>query len=65
MNYLLCISNEGYPASLKSRKLYEQLPDPEGEACGLVRVRAESGEDYLFPADRFAKVKRTLERATA
>ncbi|MGH8427845.1 MAG: hypothetical protein ACRES7_07680 [Gammaproteobacteria bacterium] len=65
MSYLLCISNEGYPASLKPRKLYEQLPDPEAEALGLVRVRAESDEDYLFPADHFAKVKQMLERATS
>lgn len=65
MSYLLCISNAGYAASLKPRKLYEQLPDPEAEADGFVRVRDESGEDYRFPADRFTKVQRALEGATS
>ena len=25
-NFVVCISNEGYPASLESRKIYESFP---------------------------------------
>jgi hypothetical protein len=49
VRYLLCVRNDGYPASLMTRRLYEQLPDAEGEAHGLVRVVDESGDDYLCP----------------
>ncbi len=71
MSYLLCITNSGYRASLESRKLYEQITDSNAEAHGLVRVRDESGEDYLFPADHFvafdlpAAIQRELEHNTA
>ena len=56
IRYLLCIKNEGYPASLLVRRLYEQLPDRDSEAHGLVRVIDESGEDYLYPQKLFASL---------
>ena len=55
--YVVCINNQGYPASLELRKLYQVLPDPEAEAHQMMRVVDESGEDYLFPADMFAPVR--------
>jgi hypothetical protein len=58
--YLLCVRNNGYPASLQTRRLYEQLPDKEAEARGLVRVIDESGEDYLYPQKLFATVNLPL-----
>jgi hypothetical protein len=54
--FVVCLSNEGYPASLEPRKLYRALRDPEGEAVGRVRVIDESGEDYLYPRDYFLPV---------
>ncbi|MBI1294208.1 hypothetical protein GC175_04530 [bacterium] len=54
--YVLCISNEGYPASLETRKIYEVIPDPDGDRFGMIRVVDESGEDYLFEADRFVPI---------
>jgi hypothetical protein len=51
--FLICIRNDGYPASLETRKVYQALPDPDAEAQGLVRVIDESGEDYLFPKSMF------------
>ncbi len=54
--YVLCISNEGYPASLEKRKIYEVIPDPDGDRFGMIRVIDESGEDYLFEADRFVPI---------
>ena len=55
--YVLCVSNAGYPASLEPRKIYELIPDPDGERFGMLRVVDESGEDYLFEADRFVSIQ--------
>ena len=55
--YLLCVSNAGYEASLEARKLYEVLPDEDAARFGMVRVIDESGEDYLFEADRFVAIQ--------
>lgn len=54
--YLLCIDNTGYKAALEPRKLYRTLPDAAAKAHGLVRIIDESGEDYLYPAARFAPI---------
>jgi hypothetical protein len=54
--FLLCVKNDAYPASLEVRKVYQALPDPVAAARGFVRVIDESGEDYLYPADRFVVV---------
>lgn len=56
-NFVVCIQNEGYSASLELRKLYRVLPDEEGAAHGYLRVIDESGEDYLFPATWFSPVE--------
>jgi hypothetical protein len=60
-NFLLCIKNKGYEASLEIRKLYEQLPDKEAERHDQVRVIDESGEDYLYPSSFFATVRLSME----
>lgn len=54
--FLLCIKNEGYPASLEVRKVYQSLPDTVAESRGFVRVIDESGEDYLYPSECFVAV---------
>src|SRR5271170_6093939 len=51
--FAVCIRNEGYEASLERNKIYAVLPDAEAERDGDLRVIDESGEDYLFSADRF------------
>jgi hypothetical protein len=56
LQFVLCIKNEGYPASLEVRKVYQQLPDPLAEARHLVRVIDESGEDYLYSEDYFVPI---------
>jgi hypothetical protein len=58
--YLLCIRNDGYAASLQTRRLYEHVVDKSAEAHGLVRVIDESGEDYLYPEKLFATVNLPL-----
>jgi hypothetical protein len=55
--FLLCVNNEGYPASLEVRKVYRALPDELAAGRGFVRVIDESGEDYLYPSDRFVAVE--------
>lgn len=69
-DYLFCLNNEGYPAALEPRKIYRALPDAAAASMGCVRVIDESGEDYLYPADRFVPIRlpaaaqRTLARAS-
>ena len=67
VRYLFCLDNRGYPASLEVRKVYRSLHDPVASARGLIRVTDESGEDYLFPSDRFVTVElpRSAARAFA
>ena len=65
-HFVVCLSNEGYPASLDVGKLYRFIPDKEADAEGLIRVVDESGEDYAFDVCRFypvslpARVEETL-----
>ena len=65
--YVICLSNEGYRASLEPRKLYVAVTDPDAEKEGLVRVIDESGEDYLYPSTSFAPIilPRRIELALA
>ena len=51
--FAVCVDNTDYPASLELRKVYQVLPDPAAAARSYLRVIDESGEDYLYPADRF------------
>jgi hypothetical protein len=53
VQFLICVDNDGYPASLEVGKLYRFIPDEEAAAAGLIRVIDESGEDYAFEAKRF------------
>ena len=41
---VVCIDNEGYPASLEKRKIYIAIPDPDAEKHGLLRVVDESAK---------------------
>ncbi len=54
---VICVRNDGYPASLEVRKIYKMLPDTLASEHGLVRVIDESGEDYLYPSDFFLSVE--------
>jgi hypothetical protein len=49
----ICLDNDGYEVSLERRKIYIALPDTKAERAGYLRIIDESGEDYLFPAERF------------
>jgi hypothetical protein len=61
--YVLCVSNNNYPASLEVRKIYQHIPDLKAESHGQIRVIDESGEDYLFPSDLFIAIEVPQEAA--
>lgn len=54
--FVVCVRNDEYPASLEKRKIYLSIPDPEAEQIGLIRVIDESGEDYLYPTQLFSLI---------
>lgn len=68
--FVVCIRNKQYPASLELRKLYQVLPDQAAAQHGQIRVIDESGEDYLYPEEYFIAVElpqsaeRAVRRAT-
>jgi hypothetical protein len=53
---VVCINNDGYPASLEPRKIYVTLRDAAAEKHGLMRVIDESGDDYLYPKAFFRPI---------
>lgn len=65
--FVVCVSNEGYRASLIVRRIYKTIPDQDARERGLLRVIDESGEDYLFPEKLFAaiNVPKTVGRRLA
>ena len=52
--FVVCINNEGYPASLELHKIYRVVSDEDAVANEDLRVIDESGEDYLYPSSYFA-----------
>lgn len=56
IQFVVCLKNKGYEASLEPRKIYQVLPDEEAESHKMIRVVDESGEDYLFPVSLFSPI---------
>jgi hypothetical protein len=63
--FVVCIKNDDYPASLEPRKIYQVVPDTEAAAHQLLRIVDESGEDYLYPADYFVAIELPVAAAVA
>lgn len=61
----ICLDNSGYEVSLEQRKIYVALPDAKAERLGQLRIVDESGEDYLYSAERFvaAELPQSTKRA--
>ena len=51
--FVICVKNTNYPASLELRKLYQVLPDSPAKARRMLRVIDESGEGYIYPESFF------------
>ena len=56
MNWVICIKNTGFEASLEARKLYNVEEDAKAQAVGMIRFIEESGEGYLYPQEMFAPI---------
>ncbi len=63
--FVVCVKNKQYGASLELRKLYQVVPDEGAAKHRQLRVIDESGEDYLYPEDYFVAVDlpHSLEKA--
>ncbi|MEX0964399.1 MAG: hypothetical protein WDZ52_10230 [Pseudohongiellaceae bacterium] len=64
-NFVICIENSDYQASLEKRKIYEVIPDESASEVGQIRVIDESGDDYLYPESYFidAHLPKAVEEA--
>lgn len=56
MEFVVCIKNTDYTASLEVRKIYQVLPDSPANNHQMIRVIDESGEDYLYPNSYFIPI---------
>jgi hypothetical protein len=54
--FVVCIDNEGYAASLEKRKIYIAFRDTAADKHGLLRIVDESGEDHLYPKKSFRPI---------
>ena len=54
--FVVCVKNKQYGASLELRKLYQVVPDDGAAKHHQIRVIDESGEDYLYPEGYFVVV---------
>jgi len=57
MNFVICIKNDEYQASLEKGKVYKVLRDEQAIQHDLIRVVDESGESYLYPSHYFVPIK--------
>lgn len=55
IQFAVCVTNDGCD-DLTTRKIYRILPDEDAAREDHLRVVDDSGEDYLYPADRFVPV---------
>ncbi|MCD9189421.1 MAG: hypothetical protein LUM44_23620 [Pyrinomonadaceae bacterium] len=55
--FVVCLSNEGFLASLEIGKLYQIIPDEAAEKLGGLRVIDEDGEDYFYDAEMFCPLQ--------
>jgi hypothetical protein len=55
--FVVCVKNRGYQASLELRKIYVMIPDEDAASTGHVRIIDESGEDYMYPSEWFIAIQ--------
>ena len=55
--FVVCIDPPGFEASLEKHKIYTALYDEEAAADGDLRVIDESGDPYLYSAERFVPIE--------
>lgn len=57
LQFVVCLDNKGFAASLEIGKLYQIIPDKEAEKVGGIRVIDEDGEDYLYDSEMFCLIQ--------
>jgi hypothetical protein len=57
LQFVVCVKNKDYAASLELRKLYQVVADETAAKLHQIRVIDESGEDYLYPTEYFVPVQ--------
>ncbi len=55
--FVVCINNVDYPASLELHKIYRVLINEDATSEGDIRIIDESGEDYLYPSSYFVPIQ--------
>jgi hypothetical protein len=55
--FVVCINNTNYPASLELHKIYHVIADKDAEDEGDIRIIDESGEDYIYPSSYFVSIQ--------
>jgi len=55
--FVVCINNSGYPASLELHKIYRVLVDKDAVDETDIRIIDESGEDYIYPSSYFVPIQ--------
>jgi hypothetical protein len=53
--FAICVS-AGLEEDLEIWKVYPLIPDPAAEEVKCLRVIDDSGEEYLYPRERFMKI---------
>ena len=59
-DFVICINNDGNPASLIVGKVYRKQPDSDAEEHHMIRVVDEDRSEpdgYLYPASMFAPIE--------
>lgn len=59
LTYVICVDNEGYEVDLDLFKVYPVVKPLPGDELmqGAIRIIDNSGEDYLYEANRFVPVE--------
>ena len=65
LEFVVCINNTDYPASLELHKIYRVIMDEKPAKEEDIRIIDESGEDYLYPSSYFVpiQVPQTVEES--
>jgi hypothetical protein len=57
IQFVVCLNNADYEASLEIGKIYRSIRDDDATSSGLMRVIDESGDNYAFAASRFYPIE--------
>lgn len=65
-HFVICVDNAD-SEDLQIRRLYPVVADAAAAKRGMIRVIDDSGEDYLYPKNKFvdAKLTAAVEQALA